>query len=218
MLNYILPILLFLSSSNVFAQTLNEKKKLAEIFSTDILKLNFPDGLTLSSMSNITSKNGYKIYFDDNVDTNLSINQKNTRINSLDLFKSYIEKFNLQYNIEDDFLIHIYKDKNHVNTIPYSYSSFFFVSKEKYGCYSKIHDIMDKYNMKLIMSDAIDSNISEYGFDEVIAKNAVYNQNRISFTCISKDDEQEFLVLTITGFKYSEVIYQSIMFKNDLTK
>lgn len=205
----------FLFSSTI-AAPIKEQDALEKIFSKKILTLNFPNGLPIDSMAHITNKNGYKIYFDDNIDTSLSIPQANTKISSLDLFKTYIKKFNLKYKTEHDFLIRIYKDENHKNKVPYSYSSFFYVSQEKYGCYTKIHDLMGQYDMKLKMQDYVDQNIENYGLN-VIPINVVYNNNRVNFTCISKDGNEEFLSLTITGFDYPEIISQSVLFKNELT-
>lgn len=217
MYKFILSLCLTIFSSHLYAQPQQDRSKIENVFSNDILKLDFPDGLTLSSMAVITKKNGYKIYFDDNVDSNLSIEQKNTKIKSLDLFNSYIKKFNLKYKIEYNFLVHIYKDENHNNKLPYSYNSFFFVSNEKYGCYSKVYDIMDQNGMKLIMRDSVDQSIEEYGFD-VIPINAVYKQSRVNFTCITKDDKDEFVSLTVTGFDYPEIILQSALLEEELKK
>lgn len=217
MFKFIIALYILIFSNLIYAQSEQNQKKLDEIFSHDILKLNFPDGLPIDSMASITKKSGYKIYFDDNIDTDLAIPQNNSQISSYDLFKSYLDKFNLSYEIQHDFLIRIFKDHNHQNKIPYSYSSFIFISSERYSCYERVHDLIAKYDMKNKMQDFTDPSIENKGL-KVIPINASHKDLRINFTCINKDKTSEFLSMTVTGTKYDEIILMSAQLELDLEK
>lgn len=218
MYKYIFLISLFLCISSVQAQSTEDHKKLVAMFKPDVLKLDFPKGLDLSAMALITSKNGYyKLYFDDNIDTTLSIPQLNTQINSLDLFNQYLKKFNLKYKFERDDILRIYKDENYRSTTPYSVSSMFFVGHEKYGCYEKTTAIIDKFNMKLSSQDSADRGINRYGLNALLL-NAAFNKMRINFNCIMQDSGPEFLQLTVTGFNYPEIMDLSLLLEDEIQK
>ncbi|QIO06052.1 hypothetical protein [Acinetobacter shaoyimingii] len=205
MLKKILFIIFLLYSTTGLASTNNNQDDLAQIFSNDVLKLDFPDGLTLQSMAIIADKKGYLIYFDDNIDTQQSIPQVNTKISSLALFKQYIEKFNLKYKIHKDGFIHIYTKENYIPEVPYSYGSMFLVSDEKYGCYTKVHDIMDLYNMNLYDQSPSDKSLKKFALDTILI-NAVFKNKRINFMCMTQGDSTEFLHLNINGFDFMQIV------------